>query len=403
MKRILFLLSCLSFCSMCRMFAVKINFSEDILTYVSKMTWEEKAYQIIMVGIPFKESPYNYIKKEFQQGIPGSVVLFKKNLKNTPLETKYYIDEIQNTFSSVATENNLIDIPPFIAIDNEGGTVFRTSDLTTFLPSATKIASSIKEVKKAEELYFLVAQQMKMLGINFNLAPVVECTTPQNKLFLTTRTFSSDVAITVDYANAFIKGMNRAGVLTSLKHLPGHGEGDTHKTSFILSCTKEEFEDFYLAPFKKVLEANHQAVSILLSHTSFPIVEDIPFSLSKKGITELVRGELNFQSLVLSDDIAMGALTKRASLSDNAVLALEAGIDMILVSGEKIDGVVKAIVKKAQNDENFRMRLDEATRHVLEMKQTLTNMDVKTKLKFDNKLFYELKQKGDAIIRSFCE
>ena len=77
---------------------------KKIRDLVSKMTLEEKAYQIIMVGIPFKESPYNYIKKEFQQGIPGSVVLFKKNLKNTPLETKYYIDEIQNTFSSVATE-----------------------------------------------------------------------------------------------------------------------------------------------------------------------------------------------------------------------------------------------------------------------------------------------------------
>ena len=409
MKRILYLLACLSLCSVGLLFSQKADVSkmtldilEDILADASKMTLEEKAYQVMMVGIPFKESPHQYIKKEFQAGIPGSVVLFKNNLKKTPLETKQYIDEINNAFVSIAREKKLANIAPLIAIDNEGGTVFRTSSLTTALPSATKVASSMK-LTKAEELYFLVAKQMKMLGINFNLAPVVECTTPQNKLFLTTRTFSHDVDVTVNYANAFIKGMNRAGVLTSLKHLPGHGEGDTHKDAFTLSCSKEKFEDFYLAPFKKVLKEGHPAISILLSHTSFPVIEDIPFSLSKKGITEIVRGSLNFQSLVLSDDIAMGALTKQGSLSDNAILALDSGVDMILLSGQKVTDVAKAIVKKAESDESFRMRLDEATCHVLEVKKILNNMDIKNELKFDNRLFYELKQKGDAIIRSFCE
>lgn len=411
MKHILCLLACLYVCFVGALFAQKtdtykeafVESSRDIFEEVSQMTLEEKAYQIMMVGIPFKETPALYIEKEFQQGIPGSVVLFKKNLKKTPLETKRYIDEIHNTCALIAGKKGRKFIAPLIAIDNEGGSVFRTAHLTSALPSATKVASCIKDVKRAEELYFLVAKQMRMLGIDFNLAPVVECTTPENKVFLTTRTFSSDVDVTVSYANAFIKGMNRAGVLTSLKHLPGHGEGDTHKDAFTLSCSQEKFEDFYLEPFKKILEAHHPAVSILLSHTSFPIVEDIPFSLSHKGISEIVRGRLNFQSLVLSDDIAMGALTKRASLSDNAILALEAGIDMILLSGERVGDVVKAIVKKAQSDESFRVRLDEATLHVLQVKRILKKMDETNKLKFDNKLFYELKQKGDAMIRSFCE
>ena len=400
----LFLFSSLSLFSQ-KLFSQEVSLQsfEDVMDKVSSMTIEEKAYQVMMVGIPFKENPTAYIKKEFQQGIPASVLLFKKNLQSTPLKTKEYIDELHESFASISNEKKLTHIAPLIAIDNEGGQVFRTANLTTALPSAEKIASSIQEPEKAEELYFLVAQQMKMLGINFNLAPVVECSTPENKLFLNTRTFSSDVDITVSYANAFIKGMSRAGVLTSLKHLPGHGAGDTHKDSFTLSCTKEEFEEFYLAPFKKILEAKHPAISILLSHTSFPIVEDIPFSISKKGITSIVRKKLGFASLLLSDDIAMAALTKRGSVSDNAIRALQAGIDMIVLSGQRVQEVAKAITKKAKNDESFRLRLDEATCRVLQLKHTLQNMDEKNKLKFDNELFYELKQKGDAIIRSFCE
>jgi glycosyl hydrolase, family 3 len=372
---------------------------------VKAMSLEEKAYQVIMIGIPLTHaSSYkditSYISKEFEAGIPGSIILFKHNIYSSAQESAKYIKCIKDAFIILAKKSRWVSIAPIIAIDNEGGSVFRTSKITTSLPSAMTIANSMNS-KQAEELYYILGKQMKMLGIDFNLAPVVECTTHQNRLFLKDRTFSSDCDVTVEFSNAFIKGMNRAGLLACIKHFPGHGEVDTHVDPFSLFCTKEVLESVYISPFKRILQENHPSLSILLSHTSFPIIEDIPFSLSKKGINELVRKELNFKSLLLSDDICMGALKKGLNLSDNAILALEAGVDMIISSKGKISEIATAIVERARRDVAFASRLDEAVLNVLRVKKASIEMNVNknNSINFDKNKFNELKIEGDKIIK----
>ena len=192
--------------------------------------------------------------------------------------------------------------------------------------------------------------------------------------------------------------MTRSGILSCIKHFPGHGDVDTHIESFSLFCTKAELEQTYIFPFKRILGENHPFLSILLSHTSFPIVDDVPFSISKKGINELIRKELNFKSLLLSDDIGMGALKTKGNLDENAILAIEAGVDIVVSSKGKMSELVKAIVEKARIDAAFASRLDEAVWNILKMKETFFNKTNAQENKFDKKKFDQLKAKGDKII-----
>jgi len=363
------------------------------------MTLEEKAYQVMMINVPSGNKIAEYIKREFSGGTPGSVLLFKQNLASSPEETKKYTRLLLDSFKTISDENNRIFIPPLIALDNEGGSVFRTSLLTTILPSARNMATKMS-VKEAEDVSYFLAMQMKLLGIDFNLAPILECGTEENEVVLRDRTFSRSSSVVIDFSNAFIRGMNRAGVLCSMKHFPGNGNVDPHGNTSSISCTKKEFDDNYLFPFKKVIEKAHPAISILLSHVEFSIIDDKPFCLSEIGINEVVRKKLKFSSLLLTDDIAMGALKMRASSAENAILALEAGVDMVMCSERNVEKIISSIVDKARKDAKFLKRLDAACYNVLKTKETVFK-DVDNSKVFDKELFYNLKKQGDAIVEKY--
>ncbi|MGP1438347.1 MAG: glycoside hydrolase family 3 N-terminal domain-containing protein [Treponema sp.] len=363
---------------------------------VSSMTLEEKAYQVMMVNVPSGNGLSSYIKKEFLKGNPGAVLLFKQNLASSVENTKKYTSILLDSFKETSHETNRTYIPPLIAIDNEGGRVFRTSSLTTILPSAKDMATKMK-VKDVEEVAYFLAMQMKLLGIDFNLAPILECGTEENERVLVDRTFSNSMDVVVDFSNAFIRGMNRASVLCALKHFPGNGNVDPHGDISTISCTKDEFDANYLLPFKKVIEKKHQGIAMLLSHVEFSIIDDKPFCLSEVGIKDIVRKKLNFSSLVLTDDIAMKALKMRGSSADNAVLALEAGADMIMCSERSIGKIISSIVDKAKKDVKFLKRLDEACYNVLKTKKLIFD-EPKT---FNQELFDSFKKQGDSVVEKY--
>ncbi|MGP1520849.1 MAG: glycoside hydrolase family 3 N-terminal domain-containing protein [Treponema sp.] len=364
---------------------------------VSSMTLEEKAYQVMMVNVPSGNQVSQFIKKEFLQGTPGAILLFKQNLASSPEDTQRYTSLILSSFKEVSIDNNFSYIPPFIAVDNEGGRVFRTLALTTILPSAKDMATKMT-TKEVEEASYFLAMQMKLLGINFNLAPILECGSKENEEVLGDRTFSHSHSIVVDFSNAFIRGMNRAGVLCSIKHFPGNGNVDPHGNASSIVCTEEEFEANYLLPFKKVIKEGHEGIAMLLSHVEFSLVDDKPFCLSKVGIKEVVREKLKFPSLVLTDDIAMKALKMRGSSADNAVLALEAGADMVMCSERHVAKIISSIVDKAGKDGKFLKRLDEACYNVLKAKKMMLNLDSRM---FDRELFYSLKKQGDDVVEKY--
>lgn len=235
--------------------------------------------------------------------------------------------------------------PLLIAADNEGGLVMRLSERAGYLPTP-----SAQELGEAGDLALseLEARRLGMLmraaGINWNLAPVVDVAlNPANPaVVLPMRTFSVHPERVTAHARAFIRGMHAAGVLTSLKHFPGHGSSRTDSHHGFTDVSDTADLGVELAPYRALIREG-LADSVMPGHMyNRRLDARHPASLSRATITGLLRGQLGYAGLVVSDDLLMSAVTQRYGIEEAAVLALRAGVDLLLISGNspRIEGRV---------------------------------------------------------------
>ena len=338
---------------------------KEISVTIAAMSPSAKASQVLMVGIDGKESSPQNMHRHFDGVIPGAVLLFKYNIGDSPETVQRYIDSCSRSFYSLGTK-----IPVLFAIDHEGGDVVRTGNVLSRLPSAQSVATGHR-LDQAQTLYALSGIQLASLGIRMNLAPVAEAKTVFNKEFLGSRTFSDSKETVVSFAGAALRGYRSSGVLTVLKHFPGNGEGDPHTGLPRLDVTRRELLETYAGTFTSLLAEKPDA--ILVSHIIVSSIDpDTPFCLSQEGVTGLLRKAMGFNGVVITDDISMGALVKNGYPSSvAAVLALEAGCDMIMTSAPDIRAISSAIAERASKDSRFSARLDEAVRRILVMKSKI--------------------------------
>lgn len=379
---------------------------KEIDALASSMTLREKASQVLMTGIDGKEYFGRHLYAHFRGIVPGTVILFRNNVADTPEGIARYIESCDGAFESLGSK-----VPVLFAIDHEGGDVVRTRGITSPLPSARSIAEKATEIE-AERLYELSGRQLLPLGIGMNVAPVCETETEANAAFLGTRSYSADPGVTVRYAGSAVRGYRKAGVLTVLKHFPGNGNGDPHTGLPRLDVSRSELLESYTGTFRSLLGEAPDAV--LVSHIVVPAIDGVPFCLSHDGVTGLLRNSLGFDGVVMTDDISMGALADNGySSGDAAVGALKAGCDMIMTSSPDIGSIVNALIDAAA-DPVFATRLDESVRRILAMKAR-TGL-VKTSLErysisrygvsrvrkpysgFDANLFYESRKKAGLLL-----
>lgn len=366
-----------------------------IKKFVSEMSLTEKASQVLMINLDgskvFPASMYG----ELQNIVPGAVILFKYNLTDSPKKIREFTDSCKETFSKIGGKKSK-EIPPFFALDNEGGKVFRTKGITSFLPAAAEIPKMFT-IEEAENIFLLTAAQMKMLGIDFNLAPVAEIYNAENADVLGSRTFSDNADTTVLYASSFVRSMNNKGVLCALKHFPGNSSTDPHNGKAEIKTDIVSLRKNYIFPFKEILKDKNMNTAVLVSHAVVSCIDNVPFCLSKKGITELLRKEIGFEGIILTDDLAMKALKQdKRNSADNAVQALSAGCDMIMTSERNIRTIVNKIADKAATDKKFAARLDEAVITILVFKEKMKifGQKIETPAPFDIKVFNEIKEKA---------
>ena len=382
--------------------AEDVDYYQDkkINEFISKMSLEDKAAQVLFVGIDGKKEFPAYMYKYYNGLLPGAVILFKYNIADTAIETAHYIESVKKAFKKIRTDK--IYIPALFSTDCEGGSVYRLHYFGSKLPSPAMVATKFS-FDEAKTLYSLTAEQINLLGIHLNLAPVVEIETNEIKNFFDERLFSNSLDAVNFYSNAFIIGMKEYNVFSVLKHFPGTGSSDPHFTVSVIDTEENNFENHYILPFKKLLEKNDCAV--LISHSKVPFIDDMPFCFSKKGIQNILRNKLNFKGLVITDDISMGALkTDGSSTEDNAILALSAGCDMIMCSENCFSQLVQAISKKAFLDIQFKKRLDEAVFTIMKtkIKMKLLDKDFNSceKYIFNLKKFNDAKKKANTIVNS---
>ncbi len=294
----------------------------------------------------------------------GGVVLFARNL-TTPQELHKLCTDIQNLRPKTASK-----APFFIAIDMEGGRVHRLKPPFTQWPSAGKL-SKLNSTSMAFKFANMMGEEMRSVGINIDFAPCVDVLTNPDNTLIGDRSFGSDPEQVAKMASALVRGYIKAGVIACAKHFPGHGNTivDSHEELPIETVDFSTLESRELVPFKKAFRARMDMV--MTAHIKYEKIDaHHPATLSTEIIQKLLRNQLRYRGLIISDDLDMKALAKYYPREQIPVLALKAGCDLLLYCNDFTSPPVGLeAVKKAIQDGHIPVAsIQESLKRVTDLK-----------------------------------
>ncbi len=368
-----------------------------MLNKTKEIRIRKKIGQVIFCGFNGYEINDN-LKKLIDEYYLGNVIYFTRNYQNPHQMKKLN----QKLYKLIEEKTGFI---PFTAIDQEGGNVTRMMNDVTFPPSPLSCAkSNIKDA--CFNVGKMIGRDMIMLGLNLNLAPCLDINS-QNPYYANIRHYSSSVDEVCKYTNDFIKGLSSYGVLSCLKHFPGAGEDivDTHFNASILNRSLEEIEKHELVPFKY----NIKSPCIMTTHTIFKSIDDLPSTLSSKVIKGYLRNKMQYSGIVITDALEMKAIDDYFGAVNGALLALNAGADMILCCHDyqiQID-TFNYLYQAVLNGDLKESDLDEKIKRIKKYKNELSPFlnqyfYNENEYKIDenaNELSYEIVKKSFSIIK----
>lgn len=297
----------------------------------------------------------------------GGFVLFRKNIAS-PKQLKHFTADLKAACGLALPAG---DVPAIMAIDEEGGRIARIANHKNF--DVTKFESmeaigNTRNPRKAREAAESIGKYLVEYGFTMDFAPVADVNTNPENIVIGDRAFGSDPGLVSKMVGAYLDGLYKHGVAGSLKHFPGHGDtkDDTHSGSVVVEKTWEELLKAEIIPFRENLA---RADSVMVAHIELPNVtgDNLPATLSKKLIMNKLRNELEYGGVVITDAMMMHAIIDRYTSDEAAVLALEAGNDVILMPWdyrEAFDGVLQAVRSGIISE----ARLDESVRRILRLK-----------------------------------
>ncbi len=296
-------------------------------SYSARMTLEEQIGQLLVVGF-WGTTPSPEVIDLIRNYHIGGIILFSRNVQDAQ-----QVLELTHRLQMIAIRARH-RAPLLIAIDQENGMVQRLGRGTTLFPGNMALGAI-----GSEQVVYNVAQatgrELKALGINMNLAPVVDVNNNPANPVIGVRSFGEDPHQVARLAAAAVKGYRAAGVISDLKHFPGHGDTavDSHLALPTISSTLEQLEAIELVPFKSGIEAG--AESVMIAHISFPALthqEALPATVSPALVRGLLREKLGFDGVIISDCMEMNAVAETIGTERAAFMALQAGVDLVLVS-----------------------------------------------------------------------
>ncbi|MFD1030129.1 beta-N-acetylhexosaminidase [Metaplanococcus flavidus] len=333
------------------------------------MTLHKKAGRLMIAG--FKGLTISEeIKHLIHTYHIGGVILFGRNI-GTPEE----ILELTRSLQAEAKAAGY-NVPLLISIDQENGVVRRLGEGTTIIPGAMLLgaAQDPAHARKAGEL---TGKELKALGINWNLAPVVDINNNPKNPVIGVRSFGENPEKVSELAKQSMLGMQDAKVMTTLKHFPGHGDTsvDSHLDLPVISHGLQRLHAVELVPFKDCIAAGADA--IMSAHVYFPALEgeaNLPATLSRSVITGLLREELGFDGVVTTDCMEMDAIAKGIGTVNGSVKAVQAGVDLVMVS-HMHDLQEQAILKIAEAIENGDIEEAQVDRSIERINSMIANYD----------------------------
>lgn len=347
---------------------------------LSRMTVEEKVGQMVMAGFPGK-LPEAEVRILIEQWHVGGVILFSRNVTD-PSQTAYLTNELQKMAMSSGA-----GIPLFISADQEGGYVSRVPGASAFPGNMGLGAAGDPDL--ARKVAEATARELRACGINMNFAPVVDVNSNPSNPVIGVRSFGESPEAVARLGAAMVEGLQEEGVIATAKHFPGHGDTslDSHIDLPSVPHDKARLREVELKPFQAAIDSGVDA--IMTAHVTFPAFEPkpgLPATLSWNVLTRLLRQEMGFRGLIVTDAMEMGAVVRNYGLGEAAVMAVNAGADMVLVGWPKdwMDAVrvVEALIKAVKAREIPVARVDESVRRILAIKErrgVLAFMPVDTK------------------------
>lgn len=336
---------------------------------------EQMAGQMIVVGFAgdsVGDKSVAALRADIAAGTLGGVMYLKTNVASLKA-----VRQMNAAFREASPA-----LPPFLTLDQEGGAVERlTSDVGfTEVPNAETVAAR-NNPAGAEAIYARMAKGIAEVGFTVNFGPVVDLSTnPRNQVIAKYgRAFSSDASTVAAYARAFVDAHQGAGVLTALKHFPGHGSSTADSHEGFVDITRS-WDKAELEPYRELITAG-DADMVMVGHLYHADYSggsaQLPSSLSPDWVTGVLRNDLGYDGVVISDDLEMGAIREHFSLKDTVVRSVRAGVDVLLFSNTAkprlslADEVRAILVAEAEADPAFAARIRESHGRIVALKKRI--------------------------------
>lgn len=329
---------------------------------IQAMTLEEKVGQLVMVGVDGYEINAN-AQQLIENYHVGGFVLLKKNVRDS--------GQMLNLINTLKETNGVNKIPLFLALDEEGGRISRMPAEFKKMPSSQQVGAQNSGAlgKKMGEI---LGREVKGFGMNVNFAPVLDIfSNPKNKV-IGDRAFGSNPELVSKVGIQTMRGIQEQGIISVVKHFPGHRDTsvDSHVGLPRVDYDLERLRNFELRPFAEAIANDVDA--IMLAHILLPKLDpDYPASFSEVLIRDILRKEMDYNGVVITDDMTMGAIVENYNIGEAAVKSILAGSDIVLVCHDfaKEEAVLKEILHAAQTGKIPADRIDESVYRVLKLKE----------------------------------
>ncbi|MDQ8735312.1 beta-N-acetylhexosaminidase [Paenibacillus sp. LHD-38] len=329
---------------------------------IANMTLDEKIGQMVLVGIEGTTMQANASEMLDKYHV-GGFILYKENIADASQTLKL--------LNQLKKKNIRNPAPLWLSIDQEGGKVSRMPSEFTKIPPAAEVgrADQLAYTRKIGEA---LAAEVRALGFNMDFAPVLDINSNPNNPVIGNRSFGSDSETVMKHGIETMKAIQSKQVAAVVKHFPGHGDTsvDSHLELPVVNKTLADLEAFELLPF---VEAIHQdADAIMIAHLLIPKIDkNYPASLSKTMITDLLRVDLGYDGVVITDDMTMGGITDHFDVGEAAVRSVQAGSDIILIGHDYQTqiSVLKALKLSARDGIISKDTLDKSVYRILSLKE----------------------------------
>ncbi len=336
--------------------------SDKLKEQIKSMSLDEKIGQLVIVGLDGYEAD-EHARQMIEEYRVGGFILFTSNIQNS--------NQMLELLNSLKSINRANKVPLFLSVDEEGGRVSRLPDEFLKIPS-NNVIGKLNNSSVSHQVGSIIGEELKSFGMNMDFAPVLDINSNPKNPIIGDRAFGIGPNLVSKLGVQTMKGLQSQNIIPVVKHFPGHGDTstDSHVGLPRVNNDLKRLRSFELKPFARAIENGAEAV--MVAHILLPKIDpDNPASFSKTIITDVLRSEMNYDGVVITDDFTMGAIVKNYNIGKAAVKSILAGSDIVLVCHdfEKQKAVISALKNAAQSGQLTMDRIDRSVTRILKLKQ----------------------------------